>query len=256
MPAAAEGARVDFNCDLGEGCGNDDAIVPWITSASIACGGHAGDAGSIRAAVALCARERVAVGAHPSFEDRAAFGRRDVALDAGAVAALVARQVETVAVECRRQGMPLSHVKPHGALYNRAAIDAATADAIVTAVHAHDPALWLYALAGSELARRGESRGLRVAHEAFAERRYEADGSLTPRSRPEATIELLDEALAQVRQLVVEGTVTACTGERVPVRADTLCLHGDRADAPAFARALREALHAAGVQVRAPGAVH
>ncbi len=255
MPAAAEGARVDFNCDLGEGCGNDASIVPWISSASIACGGHAGDAGSIRQAVALCARNGVAVGAHPSYADRAGFGRREVEMEAGAIEALVAQQVEAVAAECHRQGVPLCHVKPHGALYNRAARDAATAEAVVAAIHAHDPALWLYALAGSELAREGEARGLRVAREAFAERRYEADGSLTPRSHPGASIEDLDGALEQVRRLVVEGAVIARTGERVRMRADTLCLHGDRPDAPAFAHALRDALHAAGVQVRAPGAV-
>jgi 5-oxoprolinase (ATP-hydrolysing) subunit A len=254
MPAAAEGARLDFNCDLGEGCGDDAAIVACISSASIACGGHAGDPGSIREAVALCARHGVAVGAHPSFEDRTGFGRRHTTVDPGTIEALVARQVEAVAAECRRQGVPLCHVKPHGALYNLAARDAATAAAIVTAVHAHDSALWLYALAGSELARRGEASGLRVAHEAFAERRYEADGSLTPRSHADACIGDLDGALAQVRQLVSDGMVTARTGERVRVRADTMCLHGDRADAPAFARALRAALHDAGVQVRAPGA--
>jgi UPF0271 protein len=255
MPVAADAACVDFNCDLGEGCGGDAAIVPWISSASIACGGHAGDAASIREAVALCAGHGVAVGAHPSFEDRAGFGRRDMALDAAAVEALVARQVQAVAVECDRQGVRLHHVKPHGALYNRAARDAATADAVITAVQAHAAAPWLYALAGSELARRGEARGLRVAHEVFAERRYEADGSLTPRSRPDASIAGPDAAVAQLRRMLAEGAVTARTGERVPVRADTVCLHGDRADAPAFARALHDALREAGIRIRAPGAM-
>lgn len=255
MAVAAEDARMDFNCDLGEGCGDDAAIVPWISSASIACGGHAGDAASIREAVRLCAAHGVAVGAHPSFEDRGGFGRRDMALEPGAVEALVAWQVEAIAAECRHQGVPMRHVKPHGALYNQAARDPATADAVIAAVQAHDPALRLYALAGSELARRAEALGMRVAHEVFAERRYEADGSLTPRSRADASIEDLDGALAQVRQMVADGSVTARTGERVPVRAHTLCLHGDRADAAGFARALHDALRAAGVRVCAPHAL-
>jgi UPF0271 protein len=246
--------RIDFNCDLGEGCGDDAAIMPSISSASIACGGHAGDAATMRATVALCLRLSVAIGAHPSFEDRANFGRRETALAVADIEALVTRQIEALAHVCAEAGARLHHVKPHGALYNLAARDRDVAQAIARAVRRFDPALCLYGLSGSEATTAAEAVGLRVAHEVFAERRYEADGRLTPRSRPDAVIEDIDDALQQVRTMLREGVVEARTGERVPIRADTLCLHGDRADAPAFARALRRALEAEGIEVAAPGA--
>lgn len=244
--------RIDFNCDLGEGCGHDDAILPSISSASIACGGHAGDAGTMRAAIAGCIRNEVAVGAHPSFDDRAHFGRRELATTPEEAQALVARQVGTFMAACAELGARAHHVKPHGALYNIAARHAGIATAIASAVHAADPSLWLYALAGSQLARAGEARGLRVAHEVFAERRYEADGTLTPRGVEGAVIGDLAASLAQVREMLDHGRVTARTGERIAIRADTLCLHGDRADAPEFAQALRAALEDEGCIVAAP----
>lgn len=246
--------RIDFNCDLGEGCGDDAAIMPSISSASIACGGHAGDAATIRAPVALCLRHGVTIGAHPSFEDRANFGRRETTLAAGEIEALVTRQMEALAHVCAEAGAHLHHVKPHGALYNLAARDRAVAEAIARAVRRFDPSLFLYGLSGSEATAAAEAAGLRVAHEVFAERRYEADGRLTPRSHPDAVIESLDDALQQVCTMLREGIVEARTGERVPIRPDTLCLHGDRTDAPAFARALRQALEAEGIEVAAPGA--
>lgn len=246
--------HIDFNCDLGEGCGTDAAIVPLISSASIACGGHVGDDDTMRTAIALCLRHGVAVGAHPSFEDRTHFGRRELAIAPDAAQAMVARQLARFAAACTAQGAAFHHVKPHGALYNLAARDAAIADAIVDAVRVQDPALVLYALSGSALARAGEVAGLRVAHEVFAERRYEADGSLTPRTTAGAVIEGVDDALAQVRTMLTQARVVARTGESVPIRADTVCLHGDRADAPAFARALHDALVEAGVRIGAPGA--
>lgn len=245
--------RIDFNCDLGEGCGDDAAIVPWISSASIACGGHAGDEASMRETVALCLRHGVAIGAHPSFEDRAHFGRRELALAPGEVHALVLAQVRRLAVACDAEGGRLRHVKPHGALYNLAARDLDTARAIADAVREIDRGLRLYALAGSDLASAGRSAGLQVAEEAFAERGYAADGRLAPRGQPGAVIETLEGALAQVRGLVREHAVHAIDGSRIALRADTLCLHGDRHDAAAFARALREALEAEGIAVRAPG---
>ncbi|MFC4728210.1 5-oxoprolinase subunit PxpA [Coralloluteibacterium thermophilus] len=245
--------RIDFNCDLGEGCGDDAAIVPLVSSASIACGGHAGDAASMRETLALCAAHGVAVGAHPSFVDRAGFGRTELAVAPDVLVGQLRAQIETLAAQAAARGQRLAHVKPHGALYTLAARDAETADCVIAAVRAVDPALRVYALAGSVLARRAADAGLSVDGEAFAERRYEADGSLTPRRLPGASLDTLDEALAQVRQLLREGAVTARTGERVTVRAGTLCLHGDRPDAAAFARALRTALEAEGVRVAAPG---
>jgi UPF0271 protein len=244
---------LDFNCDLGEGCGQDAGIVPHISSASIACGAHAGDAVTMRETVSLCLAHGVAIGAHPAFEDREHFGRRELALPLAEIHALVARQVAIVAQACAEAGTRLHHVKPHGALYNLAARDREVAAAIADAVRAADPGLVLYALAGSELVAAGTAAGLRVAHEAFAERAYDADGRLAPRGTPGAVIEGLDEALAQVRGFLREGSVVARDGTRVPIRADTLCLHGDRADAAGFARGLRAALEAEGVSIHAPG---
>jgi UPF0271 protein len=245
--------ELDFNCDLGEGCGDDAAIVPWLSSANIACGFHAGDAATMRDTIALCLRHGVAIGAHPSMPDREGFGRRDVPVTPDDARAWTTRQLEALAAIARDQGARLHHVKPHGALYNRAARDHAVAGAIAAAVHAFDPALWLVGLAGSALPAAGVAAGLRVAHEAFAERRYEADGALTPRTHADAVIADLDGALDQVRALLRDGALTARTGERVPVRMDTLCLHGDRPDAAAFARALRETLEAEGVRIRPLG---
>lgn len=245
--------RIDFNCDLGEGCGNDAAIVPWISSASIACGGHAGDDDSMRATLRLCRRHGVAAGAHPGYDDRTGFGRRELALSLEEVAALVRAQLERLGAIATEEGIRLRHVKPHGALYNLSARDRDVAMAIAGVVRRFDPGLVLYGLADSALTRAGSAIGLRVAHEAFAERRYEADGTLTPRDMAGAVIADIDDALAQVRMLLHEHAVTARTGERVPLRADTLCLHGDRDDAPAFAQALHETLLAEGVRIAAPG---
>lgn len=243
---------LDFNCDLGEGCGTDAAIVPLISSASIACGAHAGDAVTMRDTVALCLAHGVAIGAHPSFEDPEHFGRRELDVAPDALEASVTRQIETLAEVCTRLGARLHHVKPHGALYNLAARDRAIADLIARAIHSVDPALMLYGLSESRLTDAARDAGLAVAHEVFAERAYDPDGRLAPRGTPGAVIESLDEALAQVRLLLRDGIVIARDGSRVALRADTLCLHGDRADAPAFARALRAALESEGVRIRAP----
>lgn len=244
--------QIDFNCDLGEGCGNDAAIVPLVSSASIACGGHAGDAASMRETVARCLEHHVAIGAHPSFEDRDYFGRRELPLDADAIRASVKTQVEALAAVCAGLGARLGHVKPHGALYNLAARDRQVADAIAQAVREIDPSLILFGLSGSCLTDAGRAHGLQVAHEVFAERTYDADGRLAPRGTPGAVIDDIETSLRQVRRLLRDGSVVARDGSVVRLRADTLCLHGDRADAAAFAAALRAALEAEGVVVHAP----
>ncbi len=246
--------RIDFNCDLGEGCGDDAAIVPCISSASIATGGHAGDEASMREAIALCLRHGVAIGAHPSFVDREHFGRREWSLPIADIHALVRAQVEAIAALCAQAGARLAHVKPHGALYNLAARDAQVADAVAQAVRACDPRLRLYVLAGSRLVEAGRRLGLAVAEEVFAERGYAADGSLVPRGGPGAVVERLDDALDQVRGMLRSGRVRAVDDTAVPIRADTLCLHGDRPDAAAFATALRDALRAEGIAILAPDA--
>lgn len=240
---------IDFNCDLGEDCGDDAAILPYISSASIACGFHAGSPETMQRTVALCLRQGVAIGAHPSHADREHFGRVAHPLAPEAAYALTLYQVTALDGFVRAAGGRLHHVKPHGALYNQAARDAALADALARAVRDHDPGLVLYGLSGSALTAAGERLGLRVAHEAFAERRYEADGTLTPRTHPDASIHDLAGATAQVETMLRTGAVVARTGEPVPLRADSLCLHGDRADAAAFARGLRQAIEAAGFKI-------
>lgn len=243
---------IDFNCDLGEGCGDDAAIVPWISSASIACGAHAGDEDTMRATLRLCREHGVAAGAHPGFEDRTGFGRREFSLDSQALHALVASQLSRLSILAREEGVQLAHVKPHGALYNASANDSVVADALAVAVRAFDPGLLLYGLAGSESIAAAEAAGLRAVPEAFAERAYDADGRLALRGTRGAVLETLDEAVAQVLRLVRDGTVIARDGSTLRVDARTICLHGDRPDAAAFARALREALQAEGVIVQAP----
>jgi len=246
--------RIDFNCDLGEGCGDDAAIIPLITSASIACGGHAGDEATMRATLRLCLEHGIAAGAHPSYPDRAGFGRQEMALAPEAVLATVREQILRLVDAAAAEGTRLSHVKPHGALYNVAARDRAVAEAIANAVAGIDPELMLFGLSGSQLTAAAEAAGLRAVHEVFAERRYEADGSLTPRNRNDAVIHDLDEAIAQVRGFVRDGSVVARTGERIALRADTLCLHGDRPDAAQFAKAIHDALLADRVRILSVGA--
>lgn len=240
---------VDLNCDLGEGAGHDAELMPLITSANIACGAHAGDADTMRETVALAQWCGVAVGAHPGFADRENFGRRELALPADELAQLVTRQISAL-----REFGPVRHVKPHGALYNLAARDAAVATAIARAVATVDRGLVLYALAGSELVRAGRAAGLTVAEEVFADRTYRRDGSLTPRSEGGALIESEDAAVAQVLRMVSEGVVRATDGTDVAIRADTICLHGDGAHAVDFARRLNAELSRAGIALKAFGA--
>ena len=246
-------ARIDFNCDLGEGCGDDAAVVPWISSASIACGAHAGNDATMRATLRLCRDHGVAAGAHPGHDDRAHFGRRELALSADELRALLETQLRRISAIAEAEGVRLAHVKPHGALYNLAARDREVADIIAAVVRAFDPSLVLYGLSASEATAAAEAAGLRVAHEAFAERAYDADGRLAPRGTPGAVFEGVDAALLQVRTLLHDGVVIARDGTRVPLRAETLCLHGDRPDAAEFARALRLALETEGITVEAPG---
>lgn len=241
---------IDFNCDLGEDCGDDAAILPYISSASIACGFHAGSPDTMRRTVALCLAHGVAIGAHPSHADRENFGRVAHALSSEEAYALTLYQVAALDGFVRAAGGRLHHVKPHGALYNQAARDAGLAEAIARAVCDHDAGLVLYGLSGSALTTAGERLGLQVAHEAFAERRYEADATLTPRSHAHASIEDLPTAAAQVARMLEAGTVVARTGEAVPLRADSICLHGDRTDAAAFARGLRQTIESNGFAIR------
>lgn len=243
---------IDLNCDLGEGAGQDGALMPLVTSANIACGAHAGDEATMRATVRLARRHGVSIGAHPGFADREHFGRRELALSADEVGALVREQVMLLRVIAREEGGELAHVKPHGALYNLAARDASVAEAVAAAVASVDRGLRLFGLAGSASLVAGEAHGLRVVSEVFADRGYQADGSLMPRGSPEALIEDEAEAVAQVLRMVREGVVRAIDGTLVTIAADTVCLHGDGHGAVVFARGLRAALMNEGVGLRAP----
>ena len=242
---------IDLNCDLGEDAGNDGALMPLVTSANIACGAHAGGPDVMRATVRLALRHGVAIGAHPGFADCEHFGRRELALPPGEIVALVRAQVEALRAIARDEGAAVTHVKPHGALYNLSARDAVAADAIAEAVAGIDGGLWLYGLAGGELLKAGRARGLRVAAEVFADRTYQADGSLTPRSRPDAFLTGEEAAVSQVLRMIREGKVRTTDGREVKITAATVCLHGDGAGAVVFARGLRASLAGAGVRVRA-----
>jgi UPF0271 protein len=242
-------ARIDLNADVGEGAGQEAELMPWLTSANVACGAHAGDEATFLATVELAVRHGVAIGAHPGFADRAHFGRRELALAPAEAAELVGGQIAWAQRLAATSGAALRHVKLHGALYNLAARDAALARSIAAVVRRMDPTLIFVGLAGSELIRAGTECGLRVAHEAFADRTYRADGSLTPRAEPGAVIADEAAAVAQVLRLVREGRVTARDGAEVTLQADTICLHGDGPHAVAFARRLRTTLHEAGVIV-------
>jgi UPF0271 protein len=243
---------IDLNADLGEGY-DDATVMPYISSANVACGVHAGDAETMRRTVELCLQHGVAVGAHPSLPDREGFGRREMNIPPDQVYAQTLHQIGTLAAIAKAGGAELHHVKPHGALYNMAARERALADAIARAVHDFDPNLVLVGLAGSASIEAARASGLDCAQEGFCDRRYRADGSLSPRSQAGAVIEDIGRAIEQALSIATRGEVVADDGTRVRIAADTLCVHGDRLDAGEFARGLREALEQAGLRVAAPG---
>jgi UPF0271 protein len=244
-------AHVDLNGDVGEGIGSDAALVPVISSANIACGYHAGDHNLMRLTVELARTHGVAVGAHPGFADRAAFGRREIELGSTEVESLVVQQIDSLAEIAAAQGVRLQHVKPHGALYNMAARNASIARAIARATASVDASLFLVGLSGSLLITAGREAGLRTASEVFADRGYQSDGSLVPRNQPGALLEDVNVVVPRVLGMLRARQVTAADGTTVPVDCDTICLHGDTPGAVAFARQLRIALTAAGIAIRA-----
>ncbi|WP_027717371.1 LamB/YcsF family protein [Desulfovirgula thermocuniculi] len=246
---------VDLNADIGESFGAytiglDEELIKYITSANIACGLHAGDPLVMERTVALAAAHGVAVGAHPGYPDLQGFGRRDMSLSPAEVKAYVMYQVGALMAFARAAGVKLTHVKPHGALYNTAARDPRIAAAVVEAVKAVDEGLVLLALAGSEMVKAARAAGLAVAQEVFADRAYHADGTLVPRGVPGAVIHDPEVAIPRAVRMVTEGKVRAITGEEIAIEADSICVHGDNPRAVEFARRLKEALVAAGVLVR------
>jgi UPF0271 protein len=251
---------IDLNADVGESFGayrygDDEGVLPSVSSANIACGFHAGDPGVMRSTVQLARRHGAALGAHPGFQDLAGFGRREMRIPTAELESLVAYQIGALAAIAAAEGARLSHVKPHGALYNMAAQDKAMADAIAHAVRAVDASLVLFGLSGSQLVAAGERAGLRVASEVFADRGYRADGSLAPRGTPGAVLTDAAEVARRAVTMASRQTVTALDGTSVSLRADTVCVHGDTPGAAALARAVRSALASAGIEVLPPGRI-
>ena len=249
--------RIDLNCDMGESfgawrMGADAEVMPLVSSANIACGFHAGDGATIRQTIELALAHGVAVGAHPGLPDLQGFGRRAMKISPQEMYDLVLYQAGALQAFARVAGVPLHHVKCHGALYNTAAGDEALSDAMARAVRDLGADVILYALAGSTMADVARRYGLRVAAEGFADRAYRDDGTLAPRGTDGAMIEDEARAVAQALSMVREGRVTSVTGNAVAVVPDTLCLHGDQPGAVAFARALRAAFAASGVEIGAP----
>ena len=243
---------IDLNSDLGEGAGHDNEILDLVSSANIACGFHAGDPPSTFATIQAALERGVAIGAHPSFPDRENFGRTEMALPPAEVYASVAYQVGGLQALARAAGARLSHVKAHGALYNMAARDRALADVIANAVFALDPKLILFAPGESALDYAATELGLQTASEVFADRNYLADGSLVPRSRPDAFVHDPIEAAERIIRILVEGKVRAVDGTDVALSATTVCVHGDNPQAVAFVRKLRERLEMEEVMIAAP----
>ncbi|ASA54797.1 LamB/YcsF family protein [Vibrio gazogenes] len=243
---------VDLNCDMGESfgvysLGNDVALMDFVSSVNIACGFHAGDPSVMRETVRHALEKRLSIGAHPGLPDLAGFGRRIMAITPQEAYDMVVYQIGALHGFVRAAGGRLHHVKPHGALYNMAAQDALLAGAIARAVKDIDPTLVLYGLSGSALICAGESEGLRVAHEVFADRTYQSDGTLTPRDRPDALIHHDDAALNQVLDMVCQGKVQATDGQWVEIQADTICIHGDGAHALEFAAKIHQTLQSSTV---------
>ncbi|HET9856718.1 MAG TPA: 5-oxoprolinase subunit PxpA [Chthoniobacterales bacterium] len=243
---------VDLNADLGEGAGHDDELLALVTSANIACGFHAGDAETMRGSIEAARNRKVALGAHPSLFDRENFGRKELPVKSDEVFDAVVYQLGIFQAIAEAANVRPNHVKPHGALYNMAMRDRELANAIGRAIAQIDAKLILFAPQNSELARAGTTNGLQIAHEVFADRNYLSDGSLVPRARPDALLHDPEDAAARVVRMLREGKVRSVDGVDVDVRAETICLHGDKPGAVDFARALKSRLEKESVIVRAP----
>ena len=234
---------MDINCDMGEGIGNEVALMPYIDSANIACGFHAGDAATMREVILLCLKYNVNIGAHPSFPDRENFGRTLMQLPEPEVYDLVMTQLSGINDIARECGGKLHHVKPHGALYNMAAKNAVLAKTIAEAVKDFDVALVYYGLSGSVMIEEAKKAGLQTAQEVFADRTYQADGSLTPRSQGNALLADSPAVIKQVSKIIKEKKVNTIDGGEISIQADTICIHGDDQHAVEFAKAIYKLVH-------------
>ena len=236
---------------MGEGIGGDELIMPFISSANIACGYHAGDEKTMKKTVSLCIKHNVSIGAHPSFPDRENFGRIEMKLSPDEIYDLVVKQIRLLDEIVKAAGSELKHVKPHGALYNMAARNAQLAAIISLAVKDVNPKLILFGLSGSHLIKQGKNMGLKTASEVFADRTYLDSGNLTPRHLPGALIEDVDKSLAQVLQMINKGIVTGLSGKKIPIVADTICIHGDGAHAVEFAKTIFKTLKETNIEIKA-----
>ncbi|MFL6590563.1 MAG: 5-oxoprolinase subunit PxpA [Chthoniobacterales bacterium] len=245
---------IDLNSDLGEGAGHDEEILELVSSANIACGFHAGDPASIFATIQGALGRGVSLGAHPSFPDRQNFGRREMTLPAAEVYSIVAYQIGAFQALARAAGGDMNHVKPHGALYNMAARDRILADVIANAVRALDPKLIVFAPVESELDYAATELGVDTASEVFADRNYRGDGSLVPRSEPNAFVHDPAEAAERIIRILCENKVRTVDGSDVTISATTVCVHGDNPEAVTFVRKLRQRLEQEDVLIAAPAA--
>lgn len=242
----------DLNCDMGEGIGNDAAIIPYITSANIACGYHVGDETTMRETIMLAKKSGVAIGAHPSFLDKENFGRTEMKdVKSQQVYELVTAQLKAlhkIVLQCNAH---LHHIKPHGALYNMAAKDASLSTAIAHALYDFDKRLILFGLSGSHLISQAKAMGIKTASEVFADRTYQDDGSLTPRTQADALILDEEQSINQVVRMIKKGEVVTTSGKEISIVAETVCLHGDGKNALAFAKAIHTKLKSENIVIKA-----
>ena len=246
---------IDLNCDMGESfgawtMGHDAALMDYVSSVNIACGFHAGDASTIRKTIETAIVKGVKIGAHPSYPDLQGFGRREMKMTVSEVFDIVLYQIAALKGICEAFGARLNHVKPHGALYNAAAKNAELSAAIAEAVKRTDENLIFYGLAGSFLISEAEKIGLRTASEVFADRTYQTDGTLTPRTESNALIHDSKQSIAQVLEMILDQKVTAVNGEKITLKAETVCIHGDGQHALEFAKLINAELNKCGIEIR------
>lgn len=246
--------KIDLNSDLGESFGSyhmgcDDLIIPLVSSVNVACGWHAGDPLVMTETVELVKKAKACIGAHPGFPDLMGFGRRTIAVSPAEAKAYTLYQLGALDAFCKSVGIKMQHVKPHGAMYNMAAKDYVLATAICEAIRDYDPNLIVMALSGGQLIKAAEDLGLKAASEVFADRAYEEDGSLVNRRKPGAMITDEDEAIARVVRMIKEQKVTAITGKDIPIKADSVCVHGDSPKALAFVSKIRKTLTAESIEI-------
>lgn len=243
--------KVDLNADVAEGCGQDDKLMTIVSSANVCCGLHAGSYAEMLTTLQLAKKNNVRVGAHPSLDDRENFGRTDQVLDEEGYRALMRYQLGATKALCDLVGVPLEYVKPHGALYNQAAANESLADILVSEIKNFDSNLKVMGLSGGYLVKSAKNHGLEAISEVFADRNYEKDGSLVSRSKDNALITDTDEATNHVMQMITEGSVTSICGEKVPVDAQSVCLHGDGEHAILFAQEIKKQLELKGIEISA-----